>query len=70
MRHNFIFVVMQHLMVPSGSSLVSSQILVQLTALLSGDDHKTQGLILLSSTKARTEIRGFLHVHETNWNTT
>lgn len=40
-----------------------------LTALLSGDHHKTEGLILLSSTKARTEIRGFLNVHVTHWNT-
>lgn len=55
------------LIVPTGSSF---QFLVQLTALLSGDHHKTSGLILLRSTKARAEIRFFLNVHVTDWNTT
>lgn len=64
-------VAIQHWAAPAGHFfLVFVQTFLQFTALPSGDRHKTDGLILLPATKARTQSTGFPNVHVTIWNTT
>lgn len=46
-----------------------TRLVVQFSAWLSGDHHKTDDLILLSSTKQEGETTNSLNVHVTKWRT-